>query len=67
MGTSSTTGFIPYCGYDGSWQVLPAMGTGSAGSGAVWENPTCRLPVSNSSFNGPHCETTTTARVVRRR
>ena len=46
-GTSSTAGFVPYRGNDGSWRVIPATGTGSAGSGTVWENPTRGLPVSN--------------------
>ena len=52
MGMSSTAGFVQYCGNDGSWWVIPAMGMGSAGLGMVWENPTCRLPISNP--NG-HC------------
>lgn len=46
-GTSSTAGFVPYRADDGSWRVIPATGTGSAGSGMVWENPTHGLPVSN--------------------
>ena len=52
VGTSNTMGFVPYRGNDGSWQVLPATGMGSAGSGAVWENPTRRLPISNPTCNG---------------
>ena len=55
-GTSSTTGFVPYRTNDGSWWVLPATGTGSAGSGTVWENPTHGLPVSNPNHPGPKHE-----------
>ena len=59
-GTSSTAGFVPYRGNDGSWQVLPATGTGSVGSGVVWENPTCGLPVSNPIrlASGSECSAT---------
>jgi hypothetical protein len=56
VGMSSTVGFVPYCAKDGSWWVMPAMGTGSAGSGTVWENLTCGLPISNPNHTGyQHC------------
>ena len=48
-GTNSTAGFVQYRGNDGSWRVIPTTGTGSAGLGTVWENPTRGLPVSNPS------------------
>ena len=34
-----------------SYHTVDMTGTGSVGSGAVWENPTRRLPVSN-----PNCK-----------
>jgi hypothetical protein len=51
VGTSSTAGFVPYRANDRSWRVIPATGTGSAGSGTVWENPTRGLPVLNPNFS----------------
>jgi len=47
MGVSDTVGFVLYRVIYSLVQVLPWQVTVYAGTGAVWENPTCGLPILN--------------------
>ena len=48
-GKCNTTGFKRYCIIYRLVWYIPGMGMVFAGTGTVWENPTCGIPVFNPS------------------